>query len=95
MRSPSVRNIRLFKVTAQAGPRRVRDGAGADGRWRHKIGAADAATILSVLPTKSSPDKTSGVGPQDRRGKAPEQLLFKFQDSCLVLFQTYRTSGLS
>jgi len=42
-------------------------------RWRHKIGAADASTILLALPTKSSPDKASGVGPQDRRGKALEQ----------------------
>jgi len=40
------------------------DGTGAEGRWRHTIGAADAATILSAVPAKSRPDK------------APEQKVF-------------------
>ncbi len=47
-------------------------GAGAEQRWRHTIGEADAATIPEAsdgIELRQSP----GVGLKGRRGEAPEQ----------------------
>ncbi len=45
--------------------------SGAERRWRHTIGAADAAT-MSEAPDDIEPRQSPGVGPfTGRRGEAP------------------------
>jgi hypothetical protein len=48
------------------------DGAGAEGRWRHTIGVADAATVVEACRHNRATTKPGGVGPKGRRGEAPE-----------------------
>ena len=51
--------------------------SGAEGWCADTMGEAHPRMISAAQPTKSNPDKARGVGPEGRRGEAPEQKAYR------------------